>query len=165
MIAEELRAVIVAAGLTPDQTQLDQLLKSIAKVKGIQRFTANGTFVVPDRNFDDLCFWVRRWWRRWRNLTNHGGLSKLLWRKRRWCRPIDTSSTLRRCFWSVDLHHHWCRRLRWCNRGGWWQWRQYDRRLIGNPYWRWRGPNRRCTSQHLSGPRWWFWISAWWLFE
>lgn len=43
----EIEAVIVAAGLTPDESQLDQLLRAITKVKGVQRFTSNGSFTVP----------------------------------------------------------------------------------------------------------------------
>ncbi|AMG47136.1 hypothetical protein [Achromobacter ruhlandii] len=47
MQAEELRAVIGAAGLNSDQAQVDQLLKSITKIKAIQRFTSNGSLTVP----------------------------------------------------------------------------------------------------------------------
>ncbi|MGE7959084.1 hypothetical protein ACQKQA_21315 [Pseudomonas sp. NPDC089530] len=53
-VTQELLAVIGAAGLTPSEANLTQLLSAIRSISrsvaglGIQRFTANGSFTVPE---------------------------------------------------------------------------------------------------------------------
>jgi len=46
-VQEELVKVIEAAGIAPSGSDFDQLVRAITKVKGCQRFTANGNFSVP----------------------------------------------------------------------------------------------------------------------
>ncbi|PMY67951.1 hypothetical protein C1Y31_09310, partial [Pseudomonas sp. FW305-25] len=53
-VTQELLAVITAADLTPSEANLTQLLSAIRSISrksaglGIQRFTANGSFTVPE---------------------------------------------------------------------------------------------------------------------